>query len=309
MKQSAVLCLGNGSVDILTYLPFFPINGEKVTINNLTRVIGGSATNVAANLSKLSIKTSLMARVGEDPNSREFIRLIKKRGIDVNLLQVDKGLDMGTTIILIDEKGESTKLGYRGANRKLSIPEELDLSSFSYVHCASIDSQLANEIAQKAKKSNTTCSLDIGSTMIREEPDVLIEICKKFDLIFLNRFAFKRIFHLKNSVDINLDQIETHLYSEENPLFDNKLIITLGREGLIWSRKGTIFYEPAVGLDEVIDTTGAGDAVAAAMIWSELNQEDPQHSLKIANMAASKTIMQAGGINGFPTALKLNQQK
>ncbi|MHA1910695.1 MAG: carbohydrate kinase family protein [Candidatus Kariarchaeaceae archaeon] len=303
MNQSAVLCLGNGSVDILTYLPSFPINGEKVPIKNLTRVIGGSATNVAVNLSKLSVKTSLIARIGEDPNSQEFIRSIKERGIKVNLLQIDKDLEMGTTIILIDEKGESTKLGYRGANRKLSVPEKLDLSSFSYIHCASIDSSLANEVVEKAKERKITCSLDIGSTMIREKPDVLISTCQKFDLIFLNRFAFKRIFNLDNNTELSLDQVKAHLSSETNPLFNNKLIITLGEEGLIWSNKGTIFYEPAVGLEKVIDTTGAGDAVAAAIIWSELNQVDAQYSLKIANIAASKTIMHTGGINGFPTAL------
>ena len=190
MNQLAVLCLGNGSVDILTYLPSFPINGEKITIKDLTRVIGGSATNVAANLSKLAVKTSLMARLGDDPNSHEFIRLIKEKGIDVSLLQIDKELEMGTTIILIDEKGESTKLGYRGANRKLSVPDEFDLSAFSYVHCASIDSKLANEIVENANEKNIACSLDIGSTMIREQPDVLTEICQKFDMIFLNRFAF-----------------------------------------------------------------------------------------------------------------------
>ncbi|MCG3217852.1 MAG: carbohydrate kinase family protein [Candidatus Heimdallarchaeota archaeon] len=306
MNQSAVLCLGNGSVDILTYLPSFPINGEKTIIKNLTRVIGGSATNVAANLSKLSVKTSLMARIGEDPNSNEFIRLIKERGIYVNLLQIDKDLEMGTTIILIAEKGESTKLGYRGANKKLSVPEEIDLSSFSYIHCASIDSKIANEIVEKAKKRNITCSLDIGSTMIREQPDVLIDICQKFDLVFLNRFAFKRIFGINNGEELSLDQIKAHLSSEKNPLFNNKLIITLGEEGLIWSKQGTIFCEPAVSLEEVVDTTGAGDAVAAVIIWSELNQVDAQNSLKMANLAASKTIMKAGGINGFPTSLKLN---
>jgi sugar/nucleoside kinase (ribokinase family) len=140
--------------------------------------------------------------------------------------------------------------------------------------------------------------------MIREQPDVLTEICQKFDMIFLNRFAFKRIFHIKNDAELSLDQIKTHLSSEKNPLFENKLIITLGEEGLIWSNKGTIFYEPAIIMEEVIDTTGAGDAVAAAIIWSEMNQVSAQESLKIANMAASKTIMQAGGINGFPTELK-----
>lgn len=71
--------------------------------------------------------------------------------------------------------------------------------------------------------------------------------------------------------------------------FSNKLIVTLGGDGVMF--EGKILPAPKV---EVVDVTGAGDTFLAALTYKYLLESDIQKAIKFAIKASSITVQHMG---------------
>lgn len=71
-------------------------------------------------------------------------------------------------------------------------------------------------------------------------------------------------------------------------------VITLGKDGSMAFENGRKYHQPAEAVEYVVDTTGAGDAFAAAFTKHYLYTKNIQESLKQGNMYASRIIQQLG---------------
>jgi rfaE bifunctional protein kinase chain/domain len=73
------------------------------------------------------------------------------------------------------------------------------------------------------------------------------------------------------------------------------VMITLGNEGMLVYRNRSNYRQvPAVGTDEIVDLTGAGDTAGAALITALAAGADPISAAMIANCAASVVVMKQG---------------
>ncbi len=72
-----------------------------------------------------------------------------------------------------------------------------------------------------------------------------------------------------------------------------ELVIKFGASGATWTDGIKSIAERALRLDEVIDTTGAGDAFAAGFlsVWPG----DPQAALQAGARLAAQAVVQPGG--------------
>ncbi len=59
-------CLGTCNIDFISQVPQFAYSEQEVNVEKLHISLGGSAFNFASRISSLSIKTSMLARVGKD---------------------------------------------------------------------------------------------------------------------------------------------------------------------------------------------------------------------------------------------------
>jgi sugar/nucleoside kinase (ribokinase family) len=76
------------------------------------------------------------------------------------------------------------------------------------------------------------------------------------------------------------------------------VVVTLGADGAIAIHGGERFVAPVVEPVEAVDTTGAGDLLAAAYIWADLNGASPQAALEWAVLYASRAVATPTGIGG-----------
>ncbi len=74
-----------------------------------------------------------------------------------------------------------------------------------------------------------------------------------------------------------------------------KYVVTLGSLGSLWLEDGKRLHAPAVPIPMVVDTTGAGDAFAAAFLSRYLEGSSPQDSLAFASQHAATVVTQIGG--------------
>jgi len=83
------------------------------------------------------------------------------------------------------------------------------------------------------------------------------------------------------------------------------VLITRGREGMaLFEPKKKTVLVPISGTDEVADVTGAGDTVIAAFTLALAAGSDFEKAARLANFAASVTVMKAGAATVSPAELE-----
>ena len=83
------------------------------------------------------------------------------------------------------------------------------------------------------------------------------------------------------------------------------LVVTRAGEGAIALSNGETVEVPAETIERPIDTTGAGDLLAAAYIWADLHGAGPLDRLRWATLYASLGVSTPTGIGGALTEAEL----
>ena len=83
------------------------------------------------------------------------------------------------------------------------------------------------------------------------------------------------------------------------------------RGAFLLTEQGSVLI-PSVKVEQVVDTTGAGDAFSAGFIYGFVKNisysfEDLKQNVKIGNIVAGECIQKLGARNGIPTFDQLNQ--
>jgi fructoselysine 6-kinase len=80
---------------------------------------------------------------------------------------------------------------------------------------------------------------------------------------------------------------------------DKLFIVTLGAAGSIALRRGDAVRQPAIDVDRVIDTTGAGDAFAAGFLSHYCHGSSLDDSLAKGSRVAAGVVQHFGGITKY----------
>ena len=86
-EPTDVLCAGIIVADhVSSPIPHLPQAGELVLADQLLLTIGGCAANVAVDLVKLGVRTSVVGRVGSDVFGRVVADMLREQRVDVSLV-------------------------------------------------------------------------------------------------------------------------------------------------------------------------------------------------------------------------------
>ncbi len=116
---------------------------------------------------------------------------------------------------------------------------------------------------------------------------------------FLDYFGLEYIEQLINSIDIVFLNAKEKMLANLKELStkSGKMIVaTLGSKGSVAFFENNSYYQEAVEVDEIIDTTGCGDSFQAAFSIEWMNTKDIIKSLNAGAFAASKVLGFMGGV-------------
>jgi ribokinase len=289
-----ICAIGNINIDWICTLSHLPQPDEKLNIHSLSIFPGGSAANFAVGLARLGSEVRLFGHIGSDSRGREALQSLRDEQVDTSLAIHEKDLATGLVIILVDKKGQTMKLRFRGANTQLS-PDDITpklLEDIDITYAASVSIPLANQIAAVSNQMGIYSAIDVGEELTIQPLDKVREMICSFSIVFMNQFVFKRIFKQRPTLKSIQAEIAGAL---------DVMTVTLGRNGSITAIKDKAFKTPTYQV-KTVDTTGAGDAFAAGFIHY-YNQKLPIPEVaKRAAVCASLQVTQPGGRAGLPTA-------
>ncbi len=295
MAEPRILVVGDTITDIIV-MPEGPIVRGSDRRARIRSKPGGSAANHAVWLGRLGMNVTFVSRVAaSDLDSN--VAYFASRGVDARLIG-DAELPSGVLISIVDRDGERSFLTDRGANLNLAAAD-LPASLLDGVgllvvsgYCFFTEGPRAavTALMKAARERRIPTAVDPASVGFLREvgPESFLKWTQGTGTIFAN---LDEALELTGSVDLNL-QMQTL------GRFYDRVVIKRGVAGAaLGGRKGVILSLPAPASD-VVDTTGAGDAFAAAFLSCELKGQPLDACLKAGIAAGSEAVGTIGGQPG-----------
>ena len=255
---------------------------------------GGSAANTAVGIAALGGKPAFIGKVADDKLGEVFRKDITKSGVYFTTPCLENEKPTARCMVIVSPDAQRTMNTYLGACSKLSrrdIDEDLiRQAKIVYMEGYLWDRSEAKDAltyaVELAHKYNRKVSLSLS------------------DPFCVNRHRDSFLHLIKNGVDIlfcNEDEIKT-LFNTNDPEEAFKkckdlcgtVVITRGADGAV-AVCGTERYEiPAEPINNVIDTTGAGDLFAAGFLTGFANDRTISECLQMGALAAAEIISHYG---------------
>lgn len=263
-----ITVIGAAIIDILAS----PVNAAvfsagSIPMETIKMSFGGDALNEAVLLSGFGKKVQLISKVGEDEAGKRVLGFLKEKGISVKNVCVQKGLDTGINIVLIDEKGERHFLTNPSSSlRKLDLEDILpflndgaEIVSFASMFVSPLMTiPKMKEVFAAVKAQGKTLAVDMTKAKNGETIQDIAELLPYIDYLF------------PNEVEISLLTGESDPVRNVQTLLElgvKTAVIKCGEQGCVLGNEKGIHHIPAFPVEKCVDTTGAGDTFVSAFLW------------------------------------------
>ncbi|MCL4437213.1 MAG: carbohydrate kinase family protein [Thaumarchaeota archaeon] len=287
------LCIGDIFYDLVFLLDDSPTNIPQggIAYCPQMKLTPGGIGNVAAGVSALGGSAYLMGRSGNDVFSEMYAQDLKQRGVDYHML-VSKDSATGILASLVDASGERSFVVHRGANDGMSFTDILPalkqvkakfLFTAGYSFFAPPQNETIISLIKHFKERNTKVIFD---------PAVfnLVKVRKKY---YEAALEYSDVL-LPNAEEAKELSGEQDLMRALCMLSEHRtVILKIGRNGCIAAHDGDVICYPG-SLGQAVDTTGAGDAFAAAVIFGFSHGYELEDVLKLATWFSGKKVESVG---------------
>jgi len=213
------------------------------SINGIQTKHGGTAGNIAYNLALLGENPTILGAVGTD---FDFTRL-ESLGVDATFIKTFEGKTSSAHIITDQADNQITAFnaGVASELAKLDIEGDYDIA----ILAPSIPNAMVRW-ADQLREKKIPFIFDPGQQITNFSSEQLKSSCSGAILITLNDYEYELF---KNKVGDPLD-------------YTDLVLVTKGPEGSVFLTKDREIVNKPVKPNPLVDPTGAGDAVRAALI-------------------------------------------
>lgn len=222
------------------------------------KVIGGAATYISWAASYYFRNIKLVSIIGDDWPTSE-LHMLRSRGIDTEGLQIKKGEksffwegkyhnDMNSRDTLITDLNVL-------ADFDPVLPESYKNSQFVMLGNLTPDVQM--RVLDQLESKPKLIVLDTMNFWMEVALPSLKEVLKKVDVLTINDEEARQLSGEHSLVKA------AQVIRKMGPKF---LVIKKGEHGALLFFKNSIFFAPALPLQDVVDPTGAGDTFAGGFI-------------------------------------------
>jgi fructokinase len=290
-----ILCVGEVLVDFIGHQEDVLINETR----DYHRYLGGSPTNVAMNATRLGLNAIMVATVGNDGFGSYIKERLTSVGVNTNHLNV---LDDKSTSVIFVSRSEGTPdfIPYRAADcciyEEQISSEILAKTAIFHTTCFALSKNPAQKtILKKAQEAyDLGCKLSIDVNYSRKlwksqkkAFKVIKTYCKFNPLIKISEDDMLRLFEK----ELTHDEIFQFFHDEGVDI----VCLTLGSKGVKLSQKGkAVIQMPAIKIDKVMDSTGAGDAFWSGFLFAYIKEKTIDECLDISLKLAALKLQNVG---------------
>ena len=253
-------------------------------VPELKRNFGGTAGNIAYNLSLLNTSALIMATVGED--FQTYVERLSKQEINQDYIKIIPDTLTAQAYITTDLDDNQITAFHPGAmtqshkNSINSITENIDLA---IIAPDGKDGMIQH--ASECIKKNIPFLFDPGQGLPMFDKDELMLFIDQAKYIALNDYELQLIL---DKTKITLKELADSV---------DALIVTKGSQGSVIYSQNEIINIDAIPVKTPVDPTGCGDAFRAGLIYGIVNNFNWEKSGQLASVMGAIKINHKGGQN------------
>ncbi len=262
--------------------------------------LGGAPFNVAWHLKGFGEDPIFVSRIGDDKNGEIVSETMRKWGMDLSGVQLDKENPTGVV-----------EVSLKNAQATFNIP---DKQAYDFIQNNSFLRSLASSEVNAVYHGSLALRSDINLKTLsdlknRLKPFIfsdlnlrnpwwnlsgIKEIVSKSDAVKLNDDEISRITGVDRLSDEEILSQAQNLCNEYNLRF---VVVTKGKDGSsIVEKNGNVLNVTQVEVSSLVDTVGAGDSFASVVILGILRKWDLLDTIKRASEFASRICSVRGAL-------------
>ena len=286
--------------------------GDLAQVEHFHKRIAGADSNVAIGLARLGFNVAWLSRVGADSLGRFVRATLQAEGLNCQHVETDPQHPTGFQLKSRVDDGSDPQVEYfrRGSaashlNRSAITPQ---LLSAGHLHATGIPPalsascrELSFELMQSMRAAGRTVSFDpnLRPSLWASEQQMIHDInalAAHADWVLPGLSEGRLLTGRDDPADI------ARFYLDQGA---EAVIIKLGAKGAYYCTTDTEGFVPAVPVDVVIDTVGAGDGFAVGVISALLENLGFEQAVQRGNWIGSRAVQSRGDMEGLPTRAEL----
>jgi pseudouridine kinase len=288
MSTSHILVIGAASIDTKGRADK-PIQTGTSTPGAIRVSVGGVGRNVAENLANLGEPVVLFSAVGDDGSGHRILQRAVECGIDASHVLMDADYRTAAYLAVLDETGNLVmSVDDMSISRRLLTPDYLYRRRALFrdarmiVLDANLSPQALRTIFNLARRYGVPVCAD--PTTVTFAPR-LCPYLSQLKLVTPNAAEAGAL------CSMEVTGRESALAAAQRlvVLGVQIAIVTLGATGLVYASSDESGHVPAVEV-EIVDLTGAGDALTAAVVFGLLNDFPVDEAVRLGTSAAALTV-------------------
>ncbi|MFZ5918626.1 MAG: carbohydrate kinase family protein [Chloroflexota bacterium] len=286
-NSGTVVVIGAAAMDTKGYATE-PLQSGTSIAGHVRVSVGGVGRNIAENLARLGLKTMLLSAVGEDEAGRHLLDQAQHSGVNVDQVLISPDHPTGAYLAILDREN----------NLAVSLADMSIMRAVTprYLYSQRRWLRQASMVTIDANLSPKT--LD---SLFRQTRQYGLRVCADPTSTSL---ASRLCPHLAELYMITPNALEAEAlcglpagHRDEAVVAAKKLvslgveiaIITLADQGLVYATPHASGHIPAMEC-EIVDLTGAGDALTAAVLFGLLNHFPVDEAVRLGVSAAALTL-------------------
>ncbi|WP_245779940.1 ribokinase [Actinopolyspora lacussalsi] len=287
--------VGSLNTDLSARVSRHPRPGETVAGSPLSMTPGGKGANQAVAAARLGARVSIIGRVGDDNHAGELLRGLRDDNVDTTHVRTTPDTSTGTAMITVSDDGENSIVVSAAANDEVSgddVRRAVDhIGSARVVSLVpEIPVAALHTAALIAREHATRVVLNLSPVI-----DVDDELLRLADPLIVNEHEARQLWRGPDGAAAEASTLAREVLR----LGPRSVVVTRGAHGAVIATPEATTEIPAVPT-EAVDTTGAGDAFAAALCWRLVEGDTMTTSARWAAHVSALTIGHHGSQPSYP---------
>lgn len=249
-------------------------------VEDMKKMRGGCASNIAYSLALLGQRPSIMATAGKDFG--EFREWLEGRGIDTSLIRIIEDQYTANCFITTDQNNNQITGFYSGAMSMAG------LLSFRDIDYKSVEMAIISPNEPKAMVKYCLECRELGVPFIFDPGHNIPRITPEETLDCITGSVYTVV----NDYELNMIAHKTGKSEDELTALTGAIIKTMGGDGCMVLKKDGRMHVKGAKARRICDPTGSGDAFRSGLITAHLKGLDMERIVRVANVTAVHVVEQ-----------------
>lgn len=311
--------------------------GGKTEAQDISTHAGGGAINAAIALARLGVDTATLAKLGRDARAETILARLMDEGVSTRFVIRDGRAPTGASVIVSSHERNAAVFTFRGANTLLELHDLRDDGfAVDLVYISNLSNKSADcfpEIVRRAKDQGALVATNPGIRQLSARGGVFMDCLPHIDILSINR----------TEADVLVPSLTARAgeggpalalaEGEEPPALEARgltsggfqmsltaflraigdlgpahVLLTDGARGAFLKHKNEILHCPALLMENVASTVGAGDAFSATFAAFIALGRPPEEALRAGTVNAASVVGHVDTQSGLLTRTAMDQR-